>query len=57
MGLPPTDGTLLSSQGLMFFALHLMLYTVAFVIVRVYAAATYLVLFILGAIMRFLFHR
>lgn len=57
MGLPVTDGYLLSETGVYLLGLHLILYSIAFVLVRVYAAVTHLMLAFLGAIMRFLFHK
>lgn len=56
-GLPLSDGALLDSKGFMFIGLHLILYTLALVIVRVYALVTRMVLSSLGAVMRVLFHK
>ena len=56
-GLPLSDGALLDRKGVMFIGLHTILYTIALVIVRVYALVTHMVLSALGAVMRVLFHK
>ncbi|XP_067929246.1 GPI inositol-deacylase-like isoform X2 [Watersipora subatra] len=56
-GIPLSDGAVLESRGLMLAGLHIILYTIALVIVRTYALITNLVLAVLGKVMRYLFHQ
>jgi len=56
-GLPLSDGAVLESRGLMFLGLHIILYTIALVVVRWYALLTRGMLTLLGTVMRYLFHR